>query len=85
MKLDKYRSEIEAIDKKIIELVKQRLKVSKEIGNYKKENNLPILNLQREQTLLNNYKLIYNDNDTWNYYKEIFKVILKTSKDYQNE
>lgn len=85
MELNKYRSKLEEIDEKIMELVKERLSLSVKIGTYKKKNKLPIEVLSREEELTKKYETLYNDSETWKYYKEIFKVILKTSKDIQDE
>lgn len=51
--LEQIRKQIDAIDNQLIELFKQRMDCAKAVGNYKKANNIPILNLQREQEILN--------------------------------
>lgn len=45
--LDSHRQQIDAIDKGIIELLGKRFWVVKQVGIYKKENNLPPLQSDR--------------------------------------
>ena len=47
--LSEIRTEIDSIDEQIIELFKKRMDCAKEVGNYKKANNIPVLN-QAEKT-----------------------------------
>ena len=50
--LEDIRLEIDEIDSRIIELFKRRMDCSKDVAFYKKENGLPILNIKREQEIL---------------------------------
>lgn len=52
MELDEIRHKIDSIDKELIELFKQRMDCAEQVGLYKKEHNLPILNEKREQEIL---------------------------------
>ena len=80
--LVKYRLEIEDIDKNIALLLNRRMELSKCIGNYKKINNLPVFDSEREKFLLEkNSKFISPENVEC--YKKIFETILKCSKDMQ--
>ncbi len=51
--LGEIRAEIDKIDNQMIELFKQRMNCAKEVGNYKKANNIPVLNELRENEILN--------------------------------
>lgn len=46
------REEIDKTDKKILELLSRRFSLVKMVGEYKKKNNLPILDLKREEEIL---------------------------------
>ena len=46
-KLDSLRTQIDDSDEKMLELIAERFKLIKEIGNYKKENNTTILQPDR--------------------------------------
>ena len=50
--LEEIRLEINDIDEKLVKLFTQRMECAKEVGMYKKENNIPILNADREQEIL---------------------------------
>ena len=50
--LEEIRLEINEIDEKLIKLFIQRMECAREVGLYKKENNIPILNADREQEIL---------------------------------
>ena len=76
MKLTNLREEIDIIDNKLITLLKERTNLAKQIAQIKKQSNLPIEDKEREQQIMN--KL------TTELEKEIFHVILKHSKDAQN-
>ena len=52
MDLATYRERIDAIDHDILRLFKERMQTAAEIGRYKAEHNLPILNHAREREIL---------------------------------
>jgi len=84
-KLEEARSIINDVDKKIIDLFKERMNASKMVAEYKKENNLPILDSSRETIIINKNIELLNDKNLEEYYLEVFKTILKVSKDYQKK
>ncbi len=58
--LEKYRSEIDLIDKQIIELILKRSEFAYKIGNYKKQNNISIYKPEREKEVYENIKKYYH-------------------------
>lgn len=70
------RKEIEAIDLHILNLLNERFSKITIIGQYKKENGLPIYDKEREETLLNKLKAkkIIPDIYLEHLWKEIFFV-----------
>lgn len=52
--LGEIRVEIDKIDSELIELFKKRMDCAKAVGLYKKENNIPVLNQNRENEILDN-------------------------------
>ncbi|MEE0858607.1 MAG: prephenate dehydratase [Acutalibacteraceae bacterium] len=52
MDLGEIRKEIDSIDAQLIELFKKRMQCSIAVAEYKKETNTPIMNLKREQEIL---------------------------------
>lgn len=82
--LSNLRKEIDSIDKNIVELFEKRMKKIAEISEYKKKNNIPILDKKREKDLINkNIEYLINE-DITKYTEELFKCILKLSKDMQS-
>ena len=53
MDITELRSRIDAIDSKIVALYGQRMDTAAQIGAYKKEKGLPVLDTERERELLN--------------------------------
>jgi chorismate mutase len=49
------RNKIDMIDDEIIELIASRMEISREIGTYKKENNITILQSNRWKSIINKY------------------------------
>lgn len=56
MNLDNLRDKIALIDEKIMALVSERLGVASEIGRLKKESNLPVLNQDVEDVVIDRYR-----------------------------
>lgn len=54
--LENYRNEIDEIDEQLINLLNARFAVTKNVGEYKRKNNLPILNNSREEQIINKIK-----------------------------
>jgi monofunctional chorismate mutase len=50
--LEQYREEIDEIDKKLVELFEKRMATVLKVGAYKRENNLPILDEDRESIVI---------------------------------
>lgn len=81
-KLEQYREEIEKIDEQLFNLLAKRMNVSMRIGEYKKENNLPIFDAKREEELKEKNLLLVEEKYR-HACNEVFELILKLSKDFQ--
>ena len=81
--LEEIRSRIDQIDRKLIELIEERLKIVREVALYKKENNMKIFDRKREEEVV--YKNLSNvKNEELKHYIEIIlKDIMDSSKEYQ--
>ena len=51
--LNELRDKIDKLDDQLLELLARRMRVSRDIGQYKKEHNMPVLQAQRYEELLN--------------------------------
>lgn len=84
-KLDDARIIIDECDKEMIALFKKRMSAAKMVAEYKASNNLPILDLKRENELIKRNAQILNDQELEGYYIIFLEGMLKASKDYQEE
>jgi len=53
--LKDYRKSIDEIDKKICELVKERIEIVKKVGRFKAENNIPVRDERRINAVYENF------------------------------
>ncbi len=84
-KLEEAREIINNVDKEMINLFISRMKASKLVAEYKKENNLPILDQKREDLIIEKNLNLLNNEEISQYYLEWFKTLLKVSKEYQTK
>lgn len=52
--LQTLRRDIDAIDRQLVELFRQRMDVTRRVGEYKKANGIPVLDQERERQVLQN-------------------------------
>jgi len=81
MNLDILRKEIDKTDSKLIESIANRLKLVKEIGEYKKANNLSLRDEEREQKVLQYWKNKFSSlglNDDL-FIKKLFELVIEES------
>jgi chorismate mutase/prephenate dehydratase len=77
------RAEIDSIDDQIIELFKRRMDCAKDVAEYKYENNIPILNVQREEEILSSVQK--RGGNYYLYSRMLFEEILSLSRALQEE
>ena len=82
-KLEEARSIINDVDKEMILLFKKRMNASKMVAEYKKENNLNVLDSSRESFIIEKNTKLLDDKKLEKYYLTFFAGVLKSSKDYQ--
>jgi len=83
MELQQLRQKIDAIDEEMIRLFCQRMEVSKAIGAYKKERNLPIFVPEREQEKL--MDIADRAGELSNYAVKLYETVFSLSREYQSE
>ena len=84
-KLEELRKQIDEIDAQIAVLFEKRMHVANEIGEYKKENNLPVLDTQRELEVISKNLENIKDESLKEHYKELLEKLMSLSKDYQSK
>ena len=83
MNLDNLRSEIDAVDAELVELYKKRMTLSAKVAEYKRENNMPILDSSRERALLNKISELSGE-EFEDYSRTLYSTILDLSRAYQH-
>ena len=74
------RRQIDGIDEQLLELLAKRMRISKEIGVYKKEHNMPILQSPRYSEILEKRSCMGEQMDlSPDFVKEILKEIHEES------
>lgn len=81
--LDFYRDEINQIDDDIIRLFQERMDVVSNIAKYKKENNIPILDLVRERKKLSEIQS-KSPKELETYANVLYSLLLEISRSYQD-
>ena len=84
MELNELRSEINQIDDEILRLFLRRMEVAGQVADYKRENNLPIYQPQREREIL---KKVADQAgpEQGGYARELFSMLMELSKRAQNK
>ncbi len=84
MNLEDARLTIDKVDKQIVKLFEERMAAVKEVALYKKENNLPIYNGQREREVIN--KLVDGVSpELALYLKVLYNTMFAVSREYQTK
>ena len=84
--IDQLRAKIDIIDENILYALGSRMNVSRQIGEYKKENNIAILQTSRWDKVLS--KVVEKGKDyglTEKFLKDVFTAIHEASVEVQNE
>lgn len=82
-KLDDARIIINNVDRQIAQLFEERMNASKMVAEYKKENNLPIFDAEREKIVITNNTEYIQNAELKSYYKLFIQYMMDLSKDYQ--
>ena len=80
--LETLRQEIDSIDAQIFDLFEQRIAVAKQIGAYKKEHELAVLDSLRENAKKDQIKATVS-NELEPYALELLEVLMKAAKTVQ--
>ena len=81
--LKEIRDKINDLDKEMLDLFTKRMKLSKEVIEYKIKNNLPILDQEREKEVINKSLNNLKNKELEKYYLEFITNLMNISKEYQ--
>ncbi len=84
MDLEKLRVEINSLDKQIVELLEKRMSVSKRVGEYKEQRELPVLNINRELEVIKKVLSQLHNKSYSEQLANIYFEIMKTSRSLQS-
>ena len=81
--LEKYREEIIEVDKQIAKFLEKRFEIVTKIGDYKREKNMPIQDLKRDEVVMKNAIDSLENNTYRKEVEKVFQNIILTSKSIQ--
>lgn len=81
--IQNYRAEIDDIDLQIAQLLEKRFEVVKNIGNYKRERNLPVQDLDRDDIVISNAINSLKSNTYSEEVRKVFSNLIWVSKGMQ--
>ncbi|HEY4533661.1 MAG TPA: chorismate mutase [Fusobacterium sp.] len=81
--LEQYREQMNHIDQEMAKLFLQRMKLSIQIGDYKKKKRMSIFQQEREQMVLEKVGQLASTVEEKKYMKDFFLYLMKLSKEVQ--
>ena len=81
--LNQFRNNINLIDSQLVKLLETRMSLSQKIGIIKLKNNSPILNINRENEIINSLQESTQLQD--DFVKNLWNLIFHQSRDIQLE
>lgn len=81
--LEQLRGDIDAIDRQIVDLMKQRMETVAQVAEYKKANNIPVLDSGRERALLSKVGQEAGE-ELAEYIQSMYRAIMAASRSYEN-
>ena len=74
------RQELDEIDRELVRLFERRMEVSRQVADYKRENNLPVLDAGREEQVLWSRVEMLSDKTLEKSVKALFMEIMRLSR-----
>ncbi len=82
MDIQELRNRIDQVDTELVRLYGERMKLAREIGRYKRENDLPVMDTKREKALLDRVgRLAGEENE--NGVRALYSLLLSQSRAVQ--
>lgn len=83
--IEKCRKKIDRIDRRLIRLLSRRYANIRIIGRIKKSNNVPIVDKERENEILNKITALRADGECKSYIKSVFGMVFLSSRSVENQ
>ncbi|MBO5416810.1 MAG: prephenate dehydratase [Clostridia bacterium] len=84
MDISELRNNIDEIDRELVELFKKRMNISAEVAEYKRQNNMRVLDASRERALLAKVAELSGE-EFEDYTRTLYSTILDLSRSYQHK
>ena len=84
MDLSEIRKEIDSVDEQLVSLYKKRMKLAASVAEYKRANNMPVLDSSRERALLAKISEMSGE-EFEEYSRTLYSTILDLSRSYQHK
>ena len=84
MDINELRSQIDLVDKELVELFKKRMNIASDVAEYKHQNGMKVLDTARERALLAKVSEL-SGNDFEEYTRILYATILDLSRSYQHK
>ena len=84
MDIQEIRKEIDRVDDQFVKLFNERMHLSSQIAEVKREQDLPVLNVRREREILNEVAA-KSDPELANYSQVLYSLIFELSRSYQEK
>lgn len=81
--LEEQRQKIDQIDRQLVSLFEERMHITQDIAEIKAQNDLPILNNDREHLILKKVSSYLDDNTLEGPLRDLYMKLLDISKKYQ--
>ena len=85
MGLEELRQQIDAVDKRLVQDIRERMQVSAAIGEYKRTHGVPVIDSKRERDVLHKIVELADDPMLSSYYRVLYSLIFELSRSYQNK
>lgn len=83
MDLYELRNEIDRVDAALAALYEERMQLAQNIANYKRENNLPVRDQNRETVVIDNAAVHISDKNIQADFRSVMALIIQNSRKVQ--
>jgi monofunctional chorismate mutase len=83
LNLSEIRDSISEVDEEIVQLLEKRFNLTLKVGQYKKNNNIPIFDDEREKIVIEKCMDMLEDSKYQNYLQKIYEEIMNNCKEIQ--
>lgn len=84
MEISELRQQIDSVDKELVELFKKRMNIAADVAEYKRMNNMKVLDASRERALLAKVSELSGE-EFEEYTRVLYSTILDISRAYQHK